>query len=424
MNGISFLGLMRQRFNQRNDPRLDPVPWELDDKETAYRFVEQAGYRVPKYERTSSAAEALAAGERFGDRFVVKQPNRHSASGVYVLEKMGEGRYLDLLRMKVLTAADIKEVGDAPEYWLAEECIPSIPTGKPIPLDYKVYSFRGQVSHITQIDRNVSPPRVALFDGAFIPLEFGKDYSLDEKRWLPQQHILPRFAGAILEMASALSQSLDTRFVKVDCYDGPDGPVFGEFTFASGGDDTGMIRYSDSILRALDAAMLTGRVAPLSGFDIDLEKLREDLSRNATIVADDHLLARLSSGATQGDFRYAQVLPSLLAQDPTKSVFSLASYVIGYLCGDGSQAFSIQAAIRRGGRHVYGVQRLAEFDEAAINYHAQRAAGNAWHTSRAAEVRLAAGDKSALDTLRAEADGGYQHAQRVVARYEAVHRTV
>lgn len=424
MNGISFLGLMRQRFNQRNDPRLDPVPWELDDRETAYRFVEQAGYLVPKYVRASSVAEALAAGERFGNRFVVKQPNRHSTSGIYVLEKIGEGSYLDLLRMKVFATADIKAVGDAPEYWLAEECIASVPAGKPIPLDYKVYSFRGQVSHITQIDRNVSPPRVALFDGAFIPLELGKDYSIDENRWLPERHVLPRFAGAILEMASTLSRSLDTRFVKVECYDGPDGPVFGEFTFASGDDDTGMLRYSDRIFRALDAAMLTGRVAALSGFDIDLEKFREDLSLNATIVADNHFLARLSSGATQGDYRYAQVLPTLLSQELTKAVFSLASYVIGHLCGDGSQAFNIQAAVRRGGRHLSGIQRLAEFEEAAKAFHDQRSAGNPWHTSRAAEVRLASEDESALETLRAEADGGYEHAQRVVARYEAEHGTV
>ncbi|MEV5053789.1 ATP-grasp fold amidoligase family protein [Arthrobacter sp. Bi26] len=421
MDGISFLGLMRQRFNQRNDPGLDPVPWELDDKETAYKYVEQAGYAVPRYARTSSAAEALAAGELFGDRLVIKQPNRHSASGVYVLEKLGEGSYLDLLRMKVLAAADIKAVGAAPDYWLAEECIPSLPAGKPVPLDYKIYAFRGQVSHITQIDRNVSPPRVALFDGAFIPLELGKDYSIDENRWLPEQHVLPRFAGAMLEMASTLSLNLETRFVKVDCYDGPNGPVFGEFTFASGGDDTGMLRYSERIIRALDAAMLTGRAAALSGFDIDLDKFRQDLSPNATIVADEHLVARLSGGASQGDARYAQLLPALLVQDSTKAVFSLAAYVIGHLSGDGSQAFNIQAAVRRGGKHFYGTRRLAEFEEAATAFHDERSAGNPWHTSRAAEVRLSSGDQSALETLKALADGGYEHARRVVAGYEAAH---
>lgn len=420
MDGISFLGLMRQRFDQRNDPQVDPVPWELDDKATAYRFVEQAGYAVPKYVRASSAAEALAAGEQFGDRFVVKQPNRHSASGVYVLEKIGEDSYLDLLSMKVLATADIQPVGAPPDYWLAEECVESMPAGKPVPLDYKVYAFRGQISHITQIDRNVSPPRVALFDGAFIPLELGKDYSLDENRWLPEQHVLPRFAGAILEMASTLSANLNTRFVKVDCYDGPDGPVFGEFTFASGGDDTGMLRYSERLGRALDTAMMTGRVAALSGFGIDLEKFRADLTRNATLVGDAHVLARLASGAAQGDVRYARGLPSLLSQESTRSVFALAAFVIGHLSGDGSQSFSIQSAIRRGGKYLKGRQRLAEFEEAAIAFHDQRSVGNPWHTARAAEVRLAAGDGSALEILQRLADGGYGHAKRVVARYEAV----
>jgi len=418
MTDPTFLGLMRQRFANKQNP-IDPVPWELDDKDTAYRHVSAAGYAVPRYARVGSAAEALAVGESFGERFVVKQPNRHSTKGVYVLEKAGEGRYLELLSLRILTIDDLKADGPEPDYWLAEECIDSGIEGKPLPLDYKVYAFRGKVTHVNQIDRNVSPPRVAMFDGAFIPLELGENFTIDGIRWLPEHHVIPRHAGAMLEMAASLSAGLDTRFVKVDCYDGPNGPVFGEFTFASGGDDTGMVRYSQRILSKLDAAMDGAEVGALSGFDIDMPAFRRSLTRDATITAHPAQYSRMSAGAAQGDRRYAPLVADNLATGVSKSVFILAAHVIGCLNGDDSRAFGIQQMVRVGSRAIAGQARLAEFSAKALAFHEARADGNAWHTARAAEVRLAGGDTSALETLRELAAGGYVHAARVVAKHDA-----
>lgn len=418
MTSPTFLGLMRQRFTNKNNP-IDPVPWELDDKDLAYKHVIAAGYQVPRYAKTSTAAEALEAGESFGDRFVVKQPNRHSTKGVYVLEKLGDGKYLELLSLRVVTEADLKTDGPEPDYWLAEECLDSGIEGKPLPFDYKIYAFRGKVTHVNQIDRNVSPPRATLFDGAFIPLELGKDFSLDTKRWLPEHHVIPRHAGAMLQMAATLSLGLDTRFVKVDCYDGPDGPVFGEFTFASGGDDTGMIRYSDAILGKLDQAMNGVDVGALSGFDIDMKKFRLSLDGRPTISAHPAVYSRMSAGAAHGDRRYATTLSSCIADAPSRSVFRLAAQLLGILNGDGSHAFSVQNGLRQRSPMIVGDARLQEFETMALAFHDERAAGNPWHTSRSAEVRLATGDDSALEVLRELASGGYAHAARTVARHEA-----
>lgn len=414
-----FLSLIRERFNMCNDAQVDPVPWELDDKDTAYAYVRNAGYTVPKYVRTSSPAEALEAGIAMGDRFVVKQPNRHSTMGIYIMEKLANGKFLELFSLNELQAADVVAVGPEPDYWLTEECIISPVDGKPLPFDYKVYAFRGKVSHVVQIDRNVYPPRVALFDGAFIPLQPEVHYRTDPARWGHEKHVMPVHAGAILEMASTLSRGLDTRFVRVDCFDGPDGPVFGEFTFASGPDDIGMLTYSPEIFAALDAAMDGADIPALSGFDIDIDRFYSDLTKESTLDGNRQVLSRLASGAMQGDTRYAASLLRYLRGGPLNRTFTLALNMIGYLNGDGSTAFSIQNAVRSKAGHISGNARLAEFTEAALRFHEGRSKNNPWHTSRAAEVRLAAGDTSALDILRSLAADGYAHAVRVVAYHDA-----
>ncbi|MHA7219722.1 ATP-grasp fold amidoligase family protein [Arthrobacter sp. MDT1-48-3] len=416
-----YLRLMRERFSMLNDHNVDPVPWELDDKDTAYAYVKAAGYRVPRYEKVSSAAEALAAGKRFGPRFVVKQPNRHSTKGIYVLESIGEGRYLELLSLRTMSVDDLKTDGPEPDYWLAEECIDSGIEGKPIPFDYKIYAFNGRVTHVNQIDRNVSPPRMAMFDGAFIPLELNKDFTIDENRWLPENHVIPKFAGAMLEMAASLSAGLDTRFVKVDCYDGPEGPIFGEFTFASGGDDTGMIRYSSEILEKLDRAMDGQEIGALSGFDIDMRSFRQSLGVGPTVTCDPYMYSRMSCGAIQGDRRYAPLLASNLADGTSRHVFALGAHLAGYLNGDRSRAFAIQHLVRASVPPLNGSARLREFEVKALSFHDERSDGNPWHTSRAAEVRIASGDSGALAVLRDVAASGYKHAQRVLDQYERAH---
>lgn len=218
--------------------------------QAAYEWVEGRGFSTPRRVRTRSAGEALEAGKQFDGRFVVKQPNRHSAMGIYVLEELQTGRYFELFTLTEMGADDVRPNGPAPDYWLTEELLASTIAGRPVPLDYKIFCFRGLITHVIQIDRNVSPPRVAVFDGAFIPLVPGKDYTTNTERWDLCQPVLPIHAGRMLHMASRLSERLQTAFVRVDCFDTPDGPVFGEFTFASGPDDVGMIRYSDRILSA------------------------------------------------------------------------------------------------------------------------------------------------------------------------------
>jgi len=171
--------------------------------------VGKGGWAVPCFVRCASLEEALEAGHSFGARFVIKQPNRHSTKGIYPLEEIGDGQYLELLRLREMTPSDLRVDGTPPDYWLAEQIIPSFIPGKPLPFDYKVYCFEGRPTLIPiyQIDRNVWPPQVAAFDGAFFPLHRGRHYDTDRRRWEAGYPVLPRYAPQILAFAHALFSS-------------------------------------------------------------------------------------------------------------------------------------------------------------------------------------------------------------------------
>ncbi len=415
-----FLKLLRRRFERKNEADGDPVPWHLDDKHRAYKFVNACGWRTIQYTRCPSPQEALAAGRSYGTRFVVKQPNRHSGKGVYLLEDIGGDEFLNLMTMRVMGADAIQPNGPAPDYWLAEECIVSTVAGRPLPFDYKVYAFRGRIALIIQIDRNVWPPRIAVFDGAFLPLERGRHYETNPERWLWEHHVIPLHGPQILAMACDLSASLDTAFVRVDCFDGPSGPVFGEFTFASGAVDTGMIRFPTEVLQALDAAVQGEKIKPLSGIQVDMNALWTEAAERKGPIFHGHpkVLSALSGRAVQGDFHYARLLSEIVPQGRLGQHFQLAARMVGFLNGDKEQAFSIQAAIGKREGYVSGPAWRDWFQQVALDYHASKAKGNPWHTTRLAEIRLARGDRSALHEVRRLASDGYQHARRVLGGYD------
>jgi hypothetical protein len=410
-----YLRIMRERFDQKNDPLADPVPWELDDKHTAYSYAASRDWRVPRYVRSATLEEAIAAGSQFGDRFIIKQPNRHSTMGVYLLKRIADDRYLELLSLTEKSAADLAPVGRAPDYWLTEEFVPSAVAGRPIPLDYKIYAFRGHITHVVQIDRNVYPPRVAVFDGAFIPLQPGVDYTTNPDRWLLEHHVFPIYAGTMLTMASRLSSELDTRFVRVDCFDTAEGPVLGEFTFASGPDDVGMLRYSERIGAALDEAIRGGTPPPLSGFDVDAAMIAEVANKAPTLRGPVDVLAQLAGGAIQGDIRYAPAVQRYLTGDSTRAVFHLAINMIGHLNGDGRRAFGIQAGIRQRGRYITGDSRVAEFEELALDHH-RRQPASSWNDARIAEILAQRGDADGTRALENLVASGYAPAVAILER--------
>lgn len=93
--------------------------------------------------------------------------------------------------------------------------------------DYKVMVFAGQAQFIQVDTDRWGDHRRTFFDRNWVPQSFQMNYPLNEK-----PHPRPRHLSQILEAAEALGQSFE--FVRVDFYDLPEGPKFGEMTFSPG----------------------------------------------------------------------------------------------------------------------------------------------------------------------------------------------
>jgi hypothetical protein len=251
----SFLSLIRKRFEGKDDS----VPWELDDKIEAYNLVE-----IHNVKHANIIAILNDIGDikdlDLPDKFVIKISNRHSSIGVMLLEKISDNKFFDHISLneydlnKAIATQRIIAERNKKEgtYWVIEELLENFLPNNIIPFDYKFYCFHGQPKLIVQMDRNCTPPRAAIFDGTFMPLINGKDYSLDPDRLIPGNHILPSHPISLLITANKLSKLTNDKFVRIDLYDTPEGVYFGEFTFAPGAPDVGMIKLSYDILSDFD----------------------------------------------------------------------------------------------------------------------------------------------------------------------------
>jgi hypothetical protein len=412
-----FLKLNRKRFASGfQDIPGDRVPWELDDKVNAYEFVSGLGYRVPASLVFATITEALEAEET---RFVVKGSGGHSSKRVFVLERLDGERFLDLMRLRVWSKDQLvaEAAKTSAKYWIREECVTSAIYGRPVPLDYKVDCFGGAIVSITQIDRNFWPPRVAIFDGAFVPLSQGIDYALNHERWLPAWPVLPLYASAMVSMARHLSTSTGSRYVRVDCFDTADGPVFGEFTFASGPPSVGMVRFSDRMLAKFDAALCGARCEQISGFDIDYEGYWAETDKDHTPISSQppDLIGRLNAAATFGDRRYRSQM-EIAPKGAMGRHYSFCVALAATMAGDRQQLFLIQEAIRVSAGFLCGKSREQEFVEQATNYHETNRHLGPWHDARLAEIMASRGDDNAMLRLKALAEGGYDYAKGALER--------
>jgi hypothetical protein len=93
--------------------------------------------------------------------------------------------------------------------------------------DYKFFVFGGQV-HFVQVDsRRFSDHRRTFFSPSWEPQPFRLRFKRETEE-LPR----PPHLGQMVELAERLGTGFD--FVRVDFYDLPEGPLFGEMTFTPG----------------------------------------------------------------------------------------------------------------------------------------------------------------------------------------------
>lgn len=412
-----FLALNRSRFvHAFKEIEGDFVPWKLDDKAAAYEHVRQLGYRIPESLTFMTIEEALGSGS---GRFVVKGAGGHSGKNVYILERLEDGLYLDLMASKTWTVQTLKAEASKrrADYWIVEEFVVSTVHGRIVPFDYKFDCFGDQIVAITQIDRNFWPPRVAIFDGAFVPLQAGDDYSLDSKRWKHGAPVVPLCASCMIEMARKLSISTDSAFVRVDLFDGYSEPCFGEFTFASGPPDVGMVKFSERVLSKYDDALAGKEITGVSGFDIDYRAFWNTAMASSDRLTKQHpeVFGRISAAASFGDTRYFHQI-DILPGGRLGAHYKLCLALATFMAGKEELAFLIQELIRVRGGFISGDGREEEFVNKALEFHEARRASGKWHVARHAEITARRGDPDALRTIKKLADEGYAYAQGVCSR--------
>jgi hypothetical protein len=176
--------------------------------------------------------DALSAAPSFGFPAILKA--RHGCNQFVVLRETPRKRAWAALRGRTRqwTAGaygkwlDEWAYRDVPRGLLAE---PLLGDGRMLPLDYKIYVFRGRATHVqVHLDR-AHDHRWVLHDRKFRPLHEASD------RPAP-----PRSLGAMLDAAETLAAGFD--FLRVDFYEIDGAPRFGEFCLYPG---SGLDRFAD-----------------------------------------------------------------------------------------------------------------------------------------------------------------------------------
>lgn len=414
MMPTTWAELVKQRFAAQRTPIPgDPVPWHLDDKNAAYEWASQRGFRTPLSMSAPTACKAVKSRLAARGDFVLKRPDAHSGRGTFVLTRVNRATFFEHLRLEAVELTALESMDDTEHPWLVEERVDGGIEGAHIPYDYKLYCFHGEPVMVFQIDRTVTPPRVAIFDGAFLPMTPTTHYTVDPARGGYGSHVLPRSAESMLHMAREMAGQLDTQFVRIDLFDSPTGPVFGEFTFAPGGVHAGMIALAPEVHAHLDKVLRKETPATaLSGFDIDVQGMHEAATPMPTLQGDDAQLRRLHHGAVRGDRRYAhRAMAHLNRASKLWHVFELSLRAIAVANGDNKYAAHIALSLVAPRAPLIGSLRQREYAAIALEYHRRRRGQFEWDAYRFAQVTAVLDHVAGHKIMKKLAQHGSRHAQ-------------
>ena len=240
----SFVALLekskRQRERARDVHGWVPAIWQHNAKDTGYDLARQLGIVHPAvyWRGTDLDGVDWAA---LPDRVVLKSVDGASARGVFPLIREGhqwrsvfDGWRLDpgglSARIGELTAS-----GRIHGELLLEEFLAHPGDPDALPFDWKVYCFGGEPHLVLQKDprgtRRHTQAAFKFYDAAWDDLgPVRRPDQIDPD--LPP----PARPDALLETARCVATALGEAFVRVDLFEGPEGPLFGEVTPHPGGD--------------------------------------------------------------------------------------------------------------------------------------------------------------------------------------------
>ncbi len=181
------------------------------------------------------------------DQFVLKSAGGATSRAVWPLARRTDDRFSVITTDELVTTAQLQErLRDQvaqngrrrlydhvrPPYFV--ETLLHGMDGSPIPDDVKFYMFFGQVGHVL-LRRADKHGRTSTARYRYLSAD-GEDLgALTTDRVVDPAIPVPDSLPQMLEAARRLSLATRLPFVRVDLYETPEGPVFGEFTPAPGG---------------------------------------------------------------------------------------------------------------------------------------------------------------------------------------------
>jgi hypothetical protein len=231
-----------EKIQARKIAVIDPRHVRLSDKIEVKSFVsERVGTEIVTPTLWSGTELPVIPSSQWGSQFVVKA---NHASGWNAI--IGNVNLADWHKVVARARRWVNLPWDPflHEHWynvidrkiLVE---PMIGSGAPLN-DYKFFVFDGKVA-IVQVDTDrFTAHKRSFYDTDWVKQPIGFKFPLDERDVAPPRHL-----DRMIEIAEALGDGFD--FVRVDLYDLPDGPRFGEMTFSP---ESGFGRFSPSTVDA------------------------------------------------------------------------------------------------------------------------------------------------------------------------------
>lgn len=219
----SYRACMNMRVRQYQ--LLGTLPeYELDDKQTAYRFIEKQSIRIPDSPEEIYTMETLPEKENI----VIKPAEGAGGRGVYIVYtssdiisvKTGE-RLSNWSLLKHRMEKDLLENKVEQDAWRIEELILEDTENKVSGRDVKFYCFYGRTGVILEIIRTPEI-KYCWWNGQGERIQTGKYDDKAFEGW--------GVSREEIEMAERISSMIPSPFMRIDFLRSEDGLVFGEFT--------------------------------------------------------------------------------------------------------------------------------------------------------------------------------------------------
>lgn len=220
----SFRGSLNRRMRQKQLAQQPLPEWLLDDKQKAYKFVEQLGIQTPWVSDMTYKLEDIPPREGI----VIKPADGAGSRGVYLVKTIDH--IVDLKRSKQLTSwtellesmqKDLHTNWVERDEWLMEELILEDPETAVPARDVKFYTFYGRVGIILEIQRYPEAKYCWWTEtGERIHVGKYREQVFKGKGVTPEEMV----------MVEELSKHIPAPFVRIDFLRSHHGLVFGEFT--------------------------------------------------------------------------------------------------------------------------------------------------------------------------------------------------